>query len=342
MPRLPPVAPTLLGPLAALLIVPALVRPVAAQPRPRPDAGVATVPLVVPTPPGIARRLARATVTVLVGGRPAGLGVVVAPTGRVLAALPPPPAGAVVSVRYPDGRVDALRPLARDPAWGVSLWEGAAGRWPEGLPLAVTDARGRDAVSWLATGGSVATGGLLRRRRSFVGADAALLRDAWELDPVPAREATGSGLVHHGSGALVGLVLPAGDGQRAITGPLTAFGAPWEVLRALLDQAGASASPWLGLVLEEASPGQESVSVPSGGLRVASVHPEGPGARVGLRGGHDGDIVVAAEGMRVQSLAELAAALRGRQVGETITLRVVRGGAHFEVPLELAARPAER
>ena len=27
----------------------------------------------------------------------------------------------------------------------------------------------------------------------------------------------------------------------------------------LLDQAGASASPWLGLVLEEASPGQESV-----------------------------------------------------------------------------------
>jgi len=299
------------------------------------------VPTVVATPPAVARRLARATVTVMLGGRPVGLGVVMSPTGRILTAYAPISRGGPLTVRYPDGRVDTVRVVARDEPWALALLEGSAGRWPDGLVIAAADARGRDGVSWLAAGGSAATGGVLRRRRSFVGTGAVLLRDAWEIDPVPAREATGSALVQHGTNHLVGIVLPAEDEQRAITGPITAYGAPWSVVRSLLEQVGAPAAPWMGLVLEEASPGQQSVHVASGGLRVASVHPEGPGARAGLRGGDDADIVIAAEGVRVQSLAELAAALQGRRVGDTITLRVVRGGAHFEVPLELASRPVQ-
>ncbi len=330
--------------LVVLLGLPAAL----AQPRPPPRSqgpggpggtGGAAVPAVVVTPPAVARRLLRATVTVMLGTRPVGLGVVVAPTGRIFTAFGPIARGGPLSVRYPDGRVVTVRIVARDVPWGVVLLEGGAGRWPEGLTLATADARGRDPVSWIAAGGTVATGGLLRRRRSFVGAEAALLRDAWELDPVPASQATGSGLVHHTTGHLVGLVLPAEDEQHAITGPITAYGAPWGVLRALMEQAGAPAAPWMGLVLEEASPGQESVHVASGGLRVTSVHPEGPGARAGLRAGPDPDIIIGAEGVRVQSLRELAAAIQGRQVGETISLRVVRGGAHYEVPLVLAERP---
>lgn len=297
-----------------------------------------TAPALVATPPAARTRLPRVTVNVLDGRESLARGVVLQDTGRILTALTPVREAHDLRVVYPDGRIDRARVVATDLAWGVALLEGTAGRWVEGLRLSDRDGRVRDAVSWVPLAGSRVSSGLLRRRRSFVGGNSALLRDAWELDPIPANSAVGSGIFDHATGTLIGLIVPP-DRESEITGADVAFGVPASVLRALANSAVAASRPWLGLVMVELPPG-ESVRFATGGLRVSSVAPGGPGAVAGLRGGPNGDVIVAAENRAVRTLADLGDILEGRQIGQEVTLRVTRGGATFDARLLLAARPA--
>ncbi len=306
--------------------------PAWAQRPARPGPG-AHVP--VPSPHD---RLPQVTVNVLDGHEARARGVVLQDTGRILTALASVQDAHALHVVYPDGRIDRARVVASDPAWGVALLEGSAGRWVEGLRLADRDARVRDEVSWVPMAGSRVSSGVLRRRRSFVGGQGTLLRDAWEMDPIPANSAVGSALYHHATGALVGLVVPP-DRESEITGADVAFGVPVPVLRALVDSAIAAARPWLGLVMVELPPG-ESVRFATGGLRITSVAPEGPGAAARLRGGPNGDVIVAAGGHPVRTLAELGDVLEPLHNGDTVVLRVTRGGATFDATVTLAARPA--
>lgn len=302
-----------------------------AQPARRRNAGAAAS-----APMGVGVFLARATVDVLDGAAPRARGVVLARSGRILTALWPVQRARALRVRYPDGRVDRARVVATDPAWGVALLEGAAGRWPEGVELTSRGARTRDAVSWATSPRSVSSG-VLQRRVSLVGGGAALLRDAWEIDPVPANGASGSGLASQSTGELVGLVV-APEREDSATGPEHAYGVPASVLTALIEGAGQSARPWLGVTFEEMPPGS-NVHAAEGGLRVARVDPQGPGSRARLRTGEGADVVLSVDGRPVRSLAELAAALEGRHPGDVITLRVLRGGAVNEVALTLDAQP---
>ncbi|TAK18688.1 MAG: serine protease [Myxococcaceae bacterium] len=308
--------------------------PALAQVDPSPE------PRVVATPPNARARLPRVTVNVLDGRDSLARGVVLQDTGRILTALVPVREARDLRVVYPDGRIDRARVVATDPAWGVALLEGNAGRWVEGLRISDRDGRARDEVSWVPIAGSRVSSGLLRRRRSFVGGNAALLRDAWELDPIPANSAVGSGVFHHATATLVGLIVPP-DRESEITGADVAFAVPATVLRALANSAAAAARPWLGLVMVEIPPGA-SVRFATGGLRIASVAANGPGAAAGLRGGPNGDVIVAADNRAVRSLADLGDILEGRQIGQEVTLRVTRGGATFDETLTLAARPAPR
>lgn len=322
----------MLRPLATLAAVSALV--LAATPARAQEDPSATVA----TPPAVRTRLPRVTVNVLDGRESLARGVVLLDTGRVLTALTPVREARDLRVVYPDGRIDRARVVATDRTWGVALLEGTAGRWIEGLRLCERDGRARDEVSWVPIAGSRVSSGYLRRRRSFVGANATLLRDAWELDPVPANSAVGSGIFHHLTGTLVGLIVPP-DRETEITGADVAFGVPASVLRALANSAAAASRPWLGLVMVELPPG-ESVRFATGGLRVSSVAPGGPGAAAGLRGGPNGDVIVAADHRAVRTLADLGDILEGRQIGHVVMLRVTRGGATFDASLTLAARPA--
>jgi S1-C subfamily serine protease len=297
-----------------------------------------TTPVLVATPPAARLRLPRVSVNVLDGRESLARGVVLQDTGRILTALTPVREAHDLRVVYPDGRIDRARVVATDPHWGVALLEGTAGRWVEGLRLSDRDGRVRDEVSWVPIAGSRVSSGLLRRRRSFVGGHASLLRDAWELDPIPANSAVGSGIFHHATGTLIGLIVPP-DRESEITGADVAFGVPASVLHALATSAVAASRPWLGLVMIELPPG-ESVRFATGGLHVSSVAPGGPGADAGLRGGPNGDVVVAAENRAVRTLADLGDILEGRQIGQEVTLRVTRGGATFDARLLLAARPA--
>jgi S1-C subfamily serine protease len=319
-------------PIALLAAVSALA--LAASPAPAQDGA----PELVTATPAARARLPRVTVNVLDGRESLARGVVLQDTGRILTALAPVREARDLRVVYPDGRIDRARVVATDLAWGVALLEGTAGRWVEGLRLSDRDGRVRDEVSWVPIAGSRVSSGLLRRRRSFVGANATLLRDAWELDPIPANSAVGSGVFHHLTGTLVGLIVPP-DRESEITGADVAFAVPASVLRALANSAIAASRPWLGLVMVELPPGA-SVRFATGGLRVSSVAPGGPGALAGLRGGPNGDVIVAAEHRPVRTLADLGDILEARQIGQEITLRVTRGGATFDARLTLAARPA--
>ena len=292
----------------------------------------------VVTPAAARTRLPRVTVNILDGHDSVARGVVLQDTGRILTALTPVREARELRVVYPDGRIDRARVVATDLAWGVALLEGNAGRWVEGLRLSERDGRVHDGVSWVPIAGSRVTSGVLRRRRSFVGGNATLLRDAWEVEPIPGNSAVGSGIFDHATGTLLGLVVPP-DRESEITGADVAFVVPASVLRALANSAVAAARPWLGLVMVELPPG-ESVRFATGGLRVASVAPGGPGAAARLRGGPNGDVIVAVEHHPVGTLADLGDILEGRQIGQDITLRVTRGGATFDATLTLAPRPA--
>ncbi len=284
------------------------------------------------------QRLVRATVTVREGGNDRARGVVLAGDGRILTALHAVQGVRDVRVVYPDGRVDRARVAAVDTAWGVAALEGNGARWPEGLSLAERDARSGDAAMWVPAAGARPVSGTLARRRSFVGSGSTLLRDAWEIAPVPPRSAAGAGVMHATTGALVALVVPP-SADVEITGAEGLFAAPLPVLRAVAQRAAENARPWLGVVTREIRMGEDPM-VGSGGLRVIEVQPASPAQRAGLHAGDHGDVIVSVDGRRVNTLADLGAAMEGRRPGDTVVLQVMRRNAQVDVPVQLDALPA--
>ena len=74
--------------------------------------------------------------------------------------------------------------------------------------------------------------------------------------------------------------------------------------------------------------------------QIMQIEAGGPADRAGL---HVGDRIVAIDGRRVTSYADLVAALHGRRAGERLSLEGRRRGRSIRVPLELAERsPRER
>ncbi|MDI3317973.1 MAG: trypsin-like peptidase domain-containing protein [Bacillota bacterium] len=110
---------------------------------------------------------------------------------------------------------------------------------------------------------------------------------------------------------------------------------------------------WLGISGIELTPDlakQYGLSVQSGVL-VAETMPASPARRAGLRGASvdpttgqpdfsSADVITAVNGQKVTSATELSALLDKVGVGNTATLTVVRGGRSLQLPVRLAAWPA--
>jgi S1-C subfamily serine protease len=97
------------------------------------------------------------------------------------------------------------------------------------------------------------------------------------------------------------------------------------------------------------SEGKSTLNLPESGLVVGGVTPGTPAYAAGLRGGTDtqafrggaiqlgGDVIVEADGLPVDALEDLQAALIDKKEGDTVTLKVVNAGKTREVKVTLDA-----
>lgn len=90
------------------------------------------------------------------------------------------------------------------------------------------------------------------------------------------------------------------------------------------------------------------------GVIVLEVVPQGPAASAGIRGGDrivrisgvrvplGGDIIIAVKGQRVTSTQDLTVILETQtRVGDTVDVKVVRGGRELTIPVKLTERPQD-
>lgn len=80
------------------------------------------------------------------------------------------------------------------------------------------------------------------------------------------------------------------------------------------------------------------------GLLVYQTQPNGAADRAGLRGvtadGNIGDIILSADGQKMNDLDDLYRLLDRKQIGETISLEVYRGGRTVAIPVKLVPPPS--
>jgi S1-C subfamily serine protease len=143
------------------------------------------------------------------------------------------------------------------------------------------------------------------------------------------------------------------------------FAVPVATVRRVVPQIiaqGRYAHPYLGVQTLDIGPNQaeflrrQGMDVPvDQGLLVVAVVPGGPAEQAGIRGGNKtvqvgnvevpvgGDVITAIDDQPVASLQDLTVYLEDRtQVGDTVTLTVVRDGATQQVPVTLVERPQQQ
>jgi serine protease Do len=129
-----------------------------------------------------------------------------------------------------------------------------------------------------------------------------------------------------------------------------------QVVPALI-QDGHYDHPWLGIGGVTLTPDMaQAMGLPADqrGALVITVTPDSPAAKAGLRGSDNeatidgetvpvgGDVIVAIDQQAVKGMDDLIGYLgRSAQVGQTVTLTVLRDGKEQQIDVTLAARPSE-
>jgi len=125
------------------------------------------------------------------------------------------------------------------------------------------------------------------------------------------------------------------------------FAIPIDVAKPIMQQAldGQELSrPWIGIYYTAITPAladEQDLPVDHGALIASSsgqpaVFPGSPAEEAGLQ---DGDIIVAIDGEQITADSDLSLMIVPHKVGDTITLRVLRGSSTRELDLTLGALP---
>ncbi len=188
---------------------------------------------------------------------------------------------------------------------------------------------------------SVTTGivsGLNREIDSGGGADAVYIPNVIQTDAAINPGNSGGALVD-AQGRLIGINTAILSATRENAG--IGFAIPSDVVIATADQLivqGFVRHAFLGIQGFDLNPlnNDEYGVAQEEGVVVDSVV-EGTGAEAAGLG--QGDIILEADGKRVTGMRDLIIAIRGRQPGDTMTLRVIKEGGERLVEVELSERP---
>lgn len=314
-----------------------------------------TGPAPTPPPsqaPGAATDTKRGVVTLEREGRVLGVGAVLANDGRVLTALSATAGGEKLDIRYADGHSVHAKLVHQDKDWDLALVVPLSGKWIEGLAASEADPGAGDLKVYNATGAgkTAPTVAHLRARVAAHSKGDAQLLNALELD-LKTPPSPGAPIID-GSGSVVGVFIHAckpGAGQPLSpnapasppAGPcvMTSYGAPVAALRSFLMRTPSNAvapSPWLGIV------GSSDVEGSTHGVRVMAVAPGSPAEKSGLKANPDkakAHLIVAVDGVPVDSPDSLAASIGKHAVGDKVKLMVLEGGKLKELAVALKAAP---
>jgi S1-C subfamily serine protease len=165
------------------------------------------------------------------------------------------------------------------------------------------------------------------------------------------------GPLFNAAGEVIGVTTSIESPVRANVG--VGFAIPSNTVKRLLPQLKAGETvqhAWLGIsgVALDADVARDA-GLPGNvteGVLLASVAPDSPAARAGLKGGtpgdgttpgalaRGGDVVVAIDGKPIKKVQDLSAFLDAKQPGDAVTVTVLRDGARQDLKVTLAPWPA--
>ncbi|MSO91069.1 MAG: PDZ domain-containing protein [Acetobacteraceae bacterium] len=251
------------------------------------------------------------------------------------------PAGFIVTNRHVVGRADRIKVALADGTEFVARLIGADEltdiallkvNAPRPLPfVAFGDSRQVEVGDWIIAagnpfglGGSVSAGIISARGRDL---GAGPFDDFLQLD-APINPGNSGGPLFNMDGQVVGvntaIVSPSG-GSVGI-----GFAIPSEIVLGVvrdLREKGRIERGWLGVSMQE---------IQTAGVGIAGVERAGPAARAGLR---PGDVVIAVDGIKVDTARELIRVVARKSPGANATLNVRRQGRDVELPVTVGKRP---
>ena len=149
------------------------------------------------------------------------------------------------------------------------------------------------------------------------------------------------GALVNAKGELVGInssIASLSQGSSGQSGNIgIGFAIPVKEARSIADQLiknGKAEHAFLGVTLRDTTVTDGAAK--RAGAQVASVQSGTPAANAGLR---NGDVVIAADGQRIDSATALVAQIREMTAGDKTTLTIIRGGQRQDVQVTLAVRP---
>ena len=256
-----------------------------------------------------------------------GSGFVLDGEGRVVTNAHVVTGVTAVQVTFPDGPTVAATVVGKDEETDLAVLAVP----PEGLdlrPLELGDSDGiRDGDRVLAignptgTGATAGTGRVSGSGRQVEVPGGFVIDGLLETDAVIEPASSGGPLVGP-DGRVIGVTARL-DGD-------TGFAVPVNTARDVLSELEEHHKvirPYIGV---------RGRSV-SSGVELTGLHEDGPAQRAGLR---TGDVVVAIDGVEVNTLGGLLAEVGRQGVGDAVDLQMLRDGAPVEVTVRLEERPA--
>ncbi len=263
------------------------------------------------------------------GQAPEGSAVAVAPGGLLATALHVVERAVEITVRLPDGRLQAAELVGRDPATDLALLQIEEALPP--LPWAPPPALGAPVCAvgnQFGLGLSVTCGVVSALRRTDVGFNP--IEDFIQTDATANPGASGGALVDS-EGRLVGLLsaIFTKDSDADIGVNFAVSAALLRRVAEDLAAGGRVIRPDAGLQLADLPRAERFRET---GTRVFALTPGGPAEEAGLR---DGDLIVALAGRPIRSTRDAKTAIALQRPGDDLAVTLRRGGETLELTLSL-------